>query len=116
MVCFSLFVVLFPYQNILKRDAMKEFSLTRGMSSLGRESVSSGEIILILMHFECSPPKSVDEIFVFDMCSFIYFIIHLLIKIFVIIHLQCGRLKPSQKGPWVLWKVTSPEPVWHCCS
>lgn len=61
-------------------------------------------------------PKSVSEIFMFDMHSSIYLIIHLLIKIFALnLYLQCGTM-PSQKGSLVLWELASPEPTWHGCS
>lgn len=57
------------------------------------------------------------EILVFDGCSFIHFFIHLLLKYLLLIYIYNGAgTMPSQKGPLVLWEVTSPEPIWHCCS
>ena len=62
-------------------------------------------------------PKSVCEILVFDGCSFIHFFIHLLLKYLLLIYIcNVAGTMPSQKGPLVLWEVTSPEPIWHCCS
>ena len=53
------------------------------------------------------------EIFVFDMCSFIHFIIHLLIKIFTVNIYKVTGAMPSQRER-ILWEVTYLEPIRHC--